>query len=123
MPRQPRERGQAAGGKTRKGSTWLRRALTEAARGAARTKRAGRTALARQYRGLVVRRGKQKAAIAVGHRILLLAYHLLLRREDYQELAPADLEARRRSHLQNKALRQLRQLGFEVTLTPKAEAA
>jgi transposase len=115
--------GKRQGGRTRKGSKWPRRALTEAAHGAARTKRAGRTALARQYRGLVVRRGKQKAAIAVGHRILLLAYHLLLHREDYQELAPADLEARRRTHLQNKALRQLRQLGFEVTLTPKEDAA
>jgi transposase len=70
-----------------------------------------------------VRRGKQKAAIAVGHRILLLAYHLLRQREDYQELAPTNLEARRRTHLQNKALRQLRQLGFEVTLTPKEDAA
>jgi len=115
--------GKRQGGKTRKGSKWLRRALTEAAHGAARTKRTGRTALARQYRGLVVRRGKQKAAIAVGHRILLLAYHLLLHREDYRELAPADLEARRRTHLQHKALRQLRQLGFEVTLTPKEDAA
>ncbi len=115
--------GKRKGGKTRKGSKWLRRALTEAAHGAARTKRTGRTALARQYRGLLVRRGKQKAAVAIGHRILLLAYHLLRRGEDYQELAPAALEERRHIQLRNKALSQLRQLGFEVTLTPKEAAA
>lgn len=115
--------GKRKGGKTRKGSKWLRRALTEAAHGAARTKQAGRTGLARQYRGLVVRRGKQKAAVAVGHRILLLAYHLLQQGEDYQELAPADLEERRRIQLRNRALSQLRHLGFDVTLTPKGAAA
>jgi transposase len=115
--------GKRKGGKTRKGSTWLRRALTEAAHGAARTKQAGRTALADQYRRLVVRRGKKKAAIAVGHRILTLAYHLLRRQEDYRELAPADLDERRRAQARLRAVNQLRQLGFEVTLTPKEAAA
>ncbi len=115
--------GKRKGGKTRKGSKWLRRALTEAAHGAARTKQAGRTALAEQYRRLLVRRGKQKAAIAVGHRILTLAYHLLRRREDYRELAPADLNERRRAQARLRAVNQLRQLGFEVTLTAKEAAA
>ncbi len=70
-----------------------------------------------------MRRGKQKAAVAIGHRILLLAYHLVQRCEDYQELASADLEERRHIRLRNRALSQLRQLGFEVTLTPKEAAA
>ncbi len=115
--------GKSKGGKTRKGSKWLRRALTEAAHGAARTKQAGRTALADQYRRLVVRRGKKKAAVAVGHRILTLAYHLLQRQEDYQELALADLGEHRRTRARQRAVDQLRQLGFEVTLTPKEAAA
>ena len=115
--------GKRKGGKTRKGSKWLRRALTEAAHGAARTKQAGRTALADRYRRLVVRRGKQKAAVAVGHRILLIAYCLLQRQEDYREAAPADLDERRRAQARLRAVAQLRQLGFEVTLTPKEAAA
>lgn len=115
--------GKRKGGKTRKGSTWLRRALVEAAHGAARTKQAGRTALADQYRRLVVRRGKKKAAVAVGHRILTLAYHLLRRQENYWELAPADLDERRRTQVRLRAVNQLRQLGFEVTLTAKEAAA
>ena len=49
---------------SRKGSTWLRRALIEAACGALRTEQAGRTALAGHYRRLVARRGRQKAIVA-----------------------------------------------------------
>jgi transposase len=61
--------GKRTSGRTRKGSRWLRRALTEAAHGAARTKQAGRRALAGLYRRLVGRRGKQRAIVAVGHRL------------------------------------------------------
>ncbi len=110
------------GGKTRKGSTWLRRALTEAAQGAARTKRVGRTALAQLYRQLVARRGKQKAAVAVGHRILPCASHPLQPQEAYRELAPADSAARRLVQLRTRAVQPLRQRGFEITPTHKAVA-
>lgn len=65
--------GKRKGGTTRKGSKWLRRALVQAAHGAARTKQEGRTRLAQRYRHLVVRRGKQRAAVAVGHQILVTA--------------------------------------------------
>lgn len=115
--------GKRHGGKTRQGSTWLRRALTGAAHGAARTKQAGRTALADQYRRLVIRRGKGKAAVAVGHRILLIAYQLLQQREDYREVAPADLDERRHAQARLRAVQQLRQLGYDVTLTTKEDAA
>ncbi len=115
--------GKRKGGKTRKGSKWLRRALVQAAHGAARTKQEGRTGLARRYRQLVVRRGKQRAAVAVGHQILITAYHLLRRQEDYTEVTPAALDERRRARARLRAVAQLRQLGFEVTLTPKEAAA
>ncbi|MDQ6748416.1 MAG: IS110 family transposase [Candidatus Dormibacteraeota bacterium] len=115
--------GKRHGGKTRKGRKWLRRALTGAAHGAARTKQAGRTGLADQYRRLVVRRGKGKAAVAVGHRILLIAYRLLQHREDYAEVTPADLDERRHAQARLRAVQQLRQLGYDVTLTAKEDAA
>jgi len=114
--------GKRKGGKTRKGSKWLRRTLVQAAHGAARTKQEGRTRLARRYRQLVVRRGKQRAALAVGHQILVTAYYLLQRKEDYSEVTPAALDERRRTQARLRAVQQLRQLGFEVTLAP-AEAA
>jgi hypothetical protein len=59
----------------------------------------------------------------VGHRILLIAYCLLRRQEDYREVAPAHLDERRRAQVRLRAVQQLRQLGFEVTLAPKEAAA
>jgi transposase len=115
--------GKRKGGKRRKGSRWLGRALTEAAHGAARTKQAGRTGLATRYRRLVVRRGKGRAAVAVGHHILVTAYYILRDQVTYQEPAPGELEAKRRARAQTRAVDQLRHLGFEVTLTPKQPAA
>jgi transposase len=112
--------GKRKGGKTRKGSPWLRRALTEAARAAARRKDCY---LAAQYRRLVVRCGKQKAAVAVGHTILVTAYYLLLRQATYRDHVPADRDERRRERAQRRAVAQLQTLGFEVALTPKDPAA
>ena len=115
--------GKRRGGKTRKGSRWLRRALIEAACGAVRTKQAGRTALAGHYRRLVARRGRQKAIVAVGHRLLIIVYRVLRHGQSYQEPTPNDLDQRRRRRARDRALDQLRQLGYDVTVTPKSAAA
>ena len=77
----------------------------------------------RSFRTARARRGKKKAAIAVGHRILVIAYHVLRDRREYHEPTPLALDEHRRLRARNRALDQLRQLGFEVTLTPKAGAA
>lgn len=66
--------GKRKSGKTRKGSPWLREALTEAARAAGRTKN---TYLASQYHRIAARRGANRAALAVGHTILVIIYHML----------------------------------------------
>jgi transposase len=110
------------GGKTRTGSTWLRRALVEAARAAARTKRPGRTAFAEQYRRLVRRTGPKKAAVAVGHAILLTADDVLVRQTTDSHPAPAALDDNHRRRLERRALAQLAALGYHVTLQPKEAA-
>ena len=69
-PGQHASAGKRTRGKTRKGSRWLRAALVTAAQAAGRTKD---TALGARYRALVARRGKKRAAVAVGHSILLIA--------------------------------------------------
>src|SRR5437762_7429123 len=74
--------GKRKSGKTRKGNVWLRAALIESAHSLGR----GRgTYLAAQYRRLTARRGKKKAAVALGHSILIIVYHLLTRAEVYQD--------------------------------------
>ena len=111
------------GGRTRKGSTWLRRTLIEATCGAVRTKQAGRTALAGHDRRLVARRGRQKAIVAVGHRLLIIIDNVLRHGQTYQEPTPTDLDQHRRRRARDRAIDHLRQLGYDVTVTPKPTAA
>jgi len=110
--------GKRKGAKTRKGSKWLRRALVEAARAAARTKQPGRTACADQDRRLVVRTGPKKAAVAVGHAIAITAYDLLTRQTTYHQGDPVPIDERRRARIRQRALHQLAALGYHVTITP-----
>ncbi len=110
--------GKRKGGQRREGNKALRRALTEAAHAAARTAKPGRAYLRGQYRRLVVRGGKKKAAMAVGHTILRIAYHLLTHQVSYQEQEMVYLDERRRARAQQRAVDQLKALGYDVTLTP-----
>jgi transposase len=59
---------------TTKGNPWLRRALIEFARAAARTKG---SYFGAQYRQVAHRRGPNKAAVAVAHSLIELVWHLL----------------------------------------------
>jgi transposase len=105
-------------GKTRKGSRWLRATLVVAAQAAGHSKG---TALGARYRTLAARRGKKRAAVAVGHAILLAAYHILTDRQPYNErlhlpkpLRPVPTE---------RLVEQLRAQGFDVTITRRDPAA
>jgi transposase len=100
-------------GKTRKGSRWLRQVLTEAAHGAASTKN---TYLGALYRRLAPRRGTRKALVAVGHAILVIAYHVLKRGEPYQDLGANYFDERDQKNVQRRLVRRLEQLGYKVNL-------
>jgi transposase len=107
--------GKRKSGKTRQGSPWLRRALTEAAHGAARTKK---TYLSAHYRRLAARRGNKRAIVAVGHTILTMSYYLLTRHTTYQDLGPNYFDERDREGVKRRAVRRLEQLGYQVALSP-----
>jgi transposase len=107
-------------GTTRKGDRWLRQALIEAAQGAMRTKD---TYLSAQGRRLTHRRGKKRAVVAVGHTILIIAYHVLQRQQPYQDLGSNYFDERDRSAVERQSVRRLEQLGFKVTLETAGEAA
>jgi transposase len=107
-------------GKTRKGSKWLRRALVEAGRAAARKR--GSSFFA-QYRRLAARRGPNKAAVAVGHALLTTVYYVLARQDTYRGPDPVQQEQHLRARTEKRALRQLQDLGYTVTLTPLSQAA
>ena len=106
--------GRQRSGRTRKGNAWLKTALVQAAHGAARTKG---TALAAKHKRVAARRGTKRAIMAVAHRILVIAYHVIARREPYRELGADYLERRRAPATVDRLVHRLRQLGVEVTVT------
>ncbi len=101
-------------GKTRKGSKWLRRALVEAAHAAAHKKQSYFQA---QYARLVRRCGKQRAAVAVGHSLLVTGYFLITHQEPYHDLGSTYFDERDREGVKRRAVRRLEQLGFQVQIT------
>jgi transposase len=105
--------GKRRSGTTRKGSKWLRGALTEAAISAARTRD---SYLSAQYRRLRARRGHSKALTAVAHSILTAAWHMLRNGETYNDPG-ADYFARRDpERLARRLVAQLERLGHTVVL-------
>ena len=110
--------GKRGSGKTRHGDHWLRTALSEAARAAARTKD---TYLASHYRQIRGRRGEKKAIGATRHDILIAYYHIVRDRVPFRELGP-DWLARRHSveHRTRRLVKQLEALGHTVSLEAAA---
>ena len=66
--------GKRLSGKTRKGSQWLRTALVEAAHAASGCKECS---LSAKSHHIAVRRGKKRVAVALGHTLLSIIYHLI----------------------------------------------
>jgi len=112
--------GKRQSGKTRKGNPYLRTLLVEAGQAAGRTKN---TYLAAQYHRLAARRGKKRAAVAVGHTILVISYYLLKRGTDYEALGAGYFDERDRQAVERRLVRRLEALGNTVTLEPREPAA
>ena len=109
--------GKRRSGKTRKGNVWLGEILVECAWAAARSRD---TYLAAQFWRLARRIGKKKAAVAVGHSILVIAWHLLDGDCDYAELGGDFFVRRDADRARQRAIAQLQALGYHVTLQPTA---
>jgi transposase len=92
---------------------YLKAALCEAAWAASHTKN---TYLAAQYRRLARRIGKKKALVAVGHSILVIAYHVLSRRKPHEEFGGNYFDTLNREVQKNRLLRKLQALGLKVTI-------
>jgi len=112
-PGQNESAGKRKSGKTRKGNKKLRSTLVEAARAAGRTKN---TYLSSQYHRIAARRGANRAAVAVAHSILMIAYYILKRRQPYIELGPTYYEERKRDTIIRQSLKKLESLGLKVTV-------
>jgi transposase len=101
--------------RSRFGNTHLKSALTEAGRAAGRSKD---TYLGAQYRRLAARKGGKRAALAVGHSILTIAYHLMDRGTRFQELGADYFDRRNPERVKDRLVQRLERLGYQVSLQP-----
>jgi transposase len=106
--------GKQANGRTRKGNPWLRRAICEAAGGAARTQKSYFHA---QYNRLCARRGPQRALMAVAHSMIVVGFYLIKRDLQFKDLGADFFDRRHKEHTVRRAVKRLNALGFAVTLT------
>ncbi len=108
--------GKRLSGKMRKGNATLRATLAEVVWVISHMKD---NYLAAQYHRLARRIGKNKAAMAVAHSVLVIIYHVLRTRKPYSDLGADYFQKQDTQRLTQRSLRQLEALGYEVTLTPK----
>lgn len=111
--------GKNRSGKTTKGNKYLKAALTQSAHVIGRS---NDSYLSAQYRRLAARRGKKRAAIAVAHSILVIAYHLLDRGTVYTDLGADYFDRRSEHYIQKHLVKRLERLGYKVSIEPQVAA-
>jgi transposase len=103
-----------------KGNVYLKTALVEAAHAAAKTK--GSYLRDKFYR-LKARRGYKRAAVAIGHKIIVSIYHMISQNVSYNDLGDLYLDKLNKNHLTRNLVHRLERLGYVVTLAPQQKAA
>src|SRR5713101_5895592 len=111
-----REANDSVGASERR-NRWAKTVLIQAAHAAAQTQ----TYLGEQYRRISARRGAKRAAVAVGHSILVIFYQMVKTGESYHEKGADYLTSVNKQKIQQRLIRQLERLGNTVILQPKAE--
>jgi transposase len=106
-------------GTTRRGDVHLKTALVTAAIGASRRKG---SYYKDKYHRLKARRGYLRAAIAIAHKILVAAYHMLATGAPFRDLGEAYLDQQARRRTTANLIRRLNTLGYDVILQPRARA-
>jgi len=112
--------GKRFSGRTRKGDRYLRRMLVQNAWVAAHMKDCFLAAL---FSRMAARKGMKKAALAVAHRILIIAYYLIRDGHMYREAGGDYFDRLHPERIAKKLTRRLQRIGFEVVVTPGSASA
>jgi transposase len=107
--------GKRKSGKTRKGNKHLRSLLVETAHAVAISKS---NYLHTQYHRIASRRGASRAAIAVGHTILVIAYNIIRTKKKYVELGANYYDEQKKEIATKRAIKRLEVLGYKVSIEP-----
>lgn len=114
-PGQNESAGKSRSTRARPGNRHLKGALGACAMSIARQKN---TFLAVKYHRLVRSRGKQRALVALERTLLTLIWTMLTTGTVYDEPGPDWYTRQHPQRAKNRALRQLRDLGYDVTINP-----
>lgn len=106
--------GKRFSGRTSKGNRYIRRILVQSAWGAFRKRNCF---LASLFFRISRRHGRKKAAVAVAHRILIIAWSMLRNGVDDQERGGDAGDQSRPERTARKLVSRLERIGFEVTVT------
>lgn len=112
--------GKRLSGRTRKGNTYLRAALVQAAWGASLKRNCY---LSSQFHRLVKRLGRKKALVAVAHSLLVIIFHVLQNDQTYTELGGDYFDLHHVEQQREYYLRRLQMLGLKVTVEELPQAA
>lgn len=105
-------------GPTRRGNVHLMTALVEAAHGASSTRG---SYLRDKFHRLKARRGYQRAAVAIAHKILGAAYAMLSTGAEYRDLGASYLDSIDAQRVTGNLVRRLERLGYDVAITKRPE--
>lgn len=108
--------GKRHSGRTRKGNSYLRRALCQSAWAAARTNDSFLSAV---FFRIVCRSGLKKAAIAIAHRLLVILYTMLRDGTEYRELGGDYFDHLQPERTAQRLIQRLDRLGFDILIKPK----
>ena len=112
-PRQDESAGKRRSTRLRKGASWLKTALVQAAWGAVRTRSSYFRA---QFYRLRARRGPKKAIIAVAASLLTVIYHILRDKVPYRDLGSDHFNQLDKGQAARRLIRRLSELGYKVEM-------
>jgi transposase len=112
-PGQNESAGKRKRGKTRKGNSTLKKTVVQSARSAARSKN---TYFNSFYSRLAARRGGNRAAVALGRKILEICYHLIKNDTHFRDLGSDYFLKTNTKRILNSSIKRIESLGFIVQI-------
>jgi transposase len=109
--------GKPKGAAVRRGNVFLKSVLFAAASAAVRTKG---SYYRDKYNRLRSRRGPVRALMAIAHKLLIAAFHMLTTGETFRDLGESYLDQVTRKRSTTRLVQRLSNLGYDVVLVPKA---
>ena len=112
-PGQNESAGKKKRGKTRKGNSTLKKTLVQCARAAARSKN---TYFNSFYSRLAARRGANRAAVALGRKILEVCFYMIRDGTQFRDLGADYFLVLNKNRILKSSIKRIESLGYKVTI-------